>query len=153
MRWWTLLLLFVLLCGIGLHATPPRQVEYVPAYGPSYDAGLDYQKQTVEILTRMDKRLERIEAKIGGAANQEGDLASVLSRRCLSCHQDGAAESKGGDFVLIEKDGKLAELSVAEKRRIVREVKSGKMPKDATLPEAEKKLLIEFFSPKEEQKK
>jgi mono/diheme cytochrome c family protein len=149
----TLFALFVLLSGVLVNATPPYRQDLIPAQGPTYSPSEDYLKQIVANTASIDKRLERIEAKLGTSGQQQSGALGVIAARCLSCHQDGKAQEKGDGFVLVEKDGALAELSLAEKRRIVRQVTQGKMPPNGKLPDAEVKLLEEYFAPKEEQKK
>lgn len=152
-RWATLLLL---LAGtLAVYATPPAKVVYspsndvVPAYGPTYSSSDDLLKQILEEVKGLRKDVQSL--KQGAGQQQDGALA-VIATRCLACHQDGKAQDKGGDFVLVEKDGALAELSVAEKRRIVRLTQQGKMPPTGKIADAEVKQLTEFFEQKEKPK-
>lgn len=132
----------VLVAGATLLvATPPGQV-LVPAYQPTYSATDDLLKQILEELKGL-----RAEVRAGRPA-QGADVASVIKTRCAACHVAKAADEKGSGFVLIEDDGALAELSLAEKRRIKRQVEQGRMPPGQPLVEAEKKLLVEHVTPK-----
>ena len=150
-RWWTVLLLFVLLAGIGLHASPPvKHDAYVPAYGPQYSQNDDYLKQILEELKGLRKDVQGLKQQ---QANPQEGATGVIAARCLGCHQDGKAQDKGGAFVLVEKDGTMSELSLAEKRRIVRMVGKGEMPPGGKLADTEIKVLSDYFTPKEEQKK
>lgn len=161
-RNWTVIALFVLLAtGLGT-ATPPRQVyvqpqQYqnsaalLPAYGPSFSSSDDLLKQILEEVRGLRKDVQGLK---GGTPGQQQDGAlGVVGTRCLSCHQDGKAQDKGGGFVLVEKDSSLAELSLAEKRRVVRLVQKGDMPPSGKLPDAEVKLLTEFFDPAKQAEK
>lgn len=152
-RNWTVLLLFILLLGIGASATPPKvqyQADLVPAYGGSYSQTDDLLLQIRDELKGLRKDVQSLKP---GAGSQQDAAVGILAAKCLSCHQDGKAEDKGGGFVLVEKDGALTELSVPQKRTIRRLVQQGKMPPSGKLPESEVKLLTEFFAPKEEKPK
>ena len=146
-----LLLLFVLCCGLLADASPlNKQETYIPAQGQTYSPTEDYLKQIATSVASIDKRLERLE-KAGTPAATDG-WKTVVADRCLKCHQDGVAQDKGDGFVLVEKDGSLAELSLAEKRRIIRMVSQGKMPPSGKLPENEAKILTDYFAPEKEKK-
>jgi len=151
----TLFALFALLaCGVGT-ATPPgypyrQQEALVPAYGPTYSASDDLLKQILDEVKGLRKDVQGLKA--GQQPTQDGALG-VVATRCLSCHQDGKAQDKGGGFVMVEKDGSLAEMSLAEKRRVVRLVGKGDMPPGGKLPEAEVKALTDYFTPKTEEQK
>jgi len=146
-RWLTTLCLCVALAVTGSHASPP--VATVTAYGPQYSQSDDLLKQILDELKGLRQDVKALKAAPG--AQQDGALG-VIATRCLACHQDGTAEDKGGGFVMVEKDAKLAELSLAEKRRITRLVSQGKMPPSGKLPDGELKQLTEFFAPKTEEK-
>lgn len=148
----TMIALFILLCG-GLAIANPsvKTVAYTPAYGPTYNSNDDYLKQILEELKGLRRDVQSLKA--GQQPSTQDGATSILATRCLSCHQDGKAQEKGGNFVLVEKDGTLAELSLAEKRRIIRMVQKGEMPPTGKLPDSEVKSLTEFFTPKTEEKK
>lgn len=153
-RHWTLLTLFVLLSGVLATANPPaKQEAYVGAYGPSYSATEDYLKRIAESSERIEKRLERIEAKIGGQQSTQDGALEIIGTRCLSCHQEKVAPKKGKSFVIALDDGTIPVLSLYERNAIIDQVGTGKMPLNGKLTDAEKKQLIEFFTKKEEQKK
>ena len=147
MRMVMLLGVFLFCVGVQVHGTPPvyKAPVLVPAYGPSYSPSEDFLKQILEELRGVRQELREIKGVMGGAPQgQEGALA-VLSKRCASCHTDPA--QKGDGFVLVEKDGVLAEFSLAEKRRIIRLVQKGDMPPSGKLPAEEVQLIEDFFNP------
>lgn len=53
----------------------------------------------------------------------------VIGQRCASCHSAANAVANGGGFVLVTADGKLAPLSLPEKRRIIELTSNDRMPK------------------------
>jgi mono/diheme cytochrome c family protein len=135
--------------ALPLIATPPgaKQQVLVPAYQAAYSPSDDLLRQILE-----EVRGIRAELRMGPLGLKQ-DGAGLLQGRCSACHQDGVADDKGGGFVLVEKDGALAELSLAEKRRVKRLVEQGKMPPGGGLPEAERKLVVDFMNNPEKEKK
>ena len=69
----------------------------------------------------------------------------VLHNRCVQCHSETAAEAKGGGQILLNADGSLATLSLAEKRRVRELVEKGAMPPGRPVSEAEKQLVAKEF--------
>ena len=71
----------------------------------------------------------------------------VIGQRCAVCHSSTAAPANGGGFVLMDAAGKLAPLSLPEKRRIIELTTTGKMPKAPHTPlsQAEKDTLKLFL--------
>ena len=69
----------------------------------------------------------------------------VLHNRCVQCHSETAAEAKGGGQILLNADGSLATLSLAEKRRVRELVERGAMPPGRPVSEAEKQLVAKEF--------
>lgn len=162
---WTLLLL-LLLCAVPIGAqqrcvtvTPAKQTQQVgyvapttliPAQGPTYSTTDDL---LLQILTELKGLRQDVQGLKNGQQPAQDGALGIIAAKCLGCHQDGKAKDKGGDFVLVEKDNSLAELSLAEKRRIIKMVETGKMPPSGKLPDNEVKVLSEFFAPKEEKPK
>ncbi len=148
--------LFLIVFGLALAKGNPPQ-GYVPAYQASYSASDDLLKQLVEVnkLTVVELRLLRqdLQGLRGGQAPVPAGLTlqAVMVNKCAMCHGADVAQEKGAGFVLVEKDGKLAELSITEKRRVVREVENGRMPKAPhTLTPEERSAILTL---KEELKK
>lgn len=128
-------LLLVLVAAAWLAADAP----VVPKHEAAYSTAEALLRDILVELRGLRADVQAVAGVKGGAT---GDRVGVLRLRCASCHGADVAEEKGAGFVLLEKDGKPAELSVAEQRRVKREVERGRMPPaPATLTEAEKKLL------------
>ncbi len=145
------LLLLATVLGVAVfsaHGTPP--VVLVPAQQGTYSFNDDMLKQMVELnkLTVVELRLLRqdVQALRAGPPQPPAGLTlqAVIANKCVSCHGADVAVEKGASFVLVEKDGKLAELSITEKRRVVREVENGRMPKPpiTLTPEERATILI-----------
>ncbi|WP_149113028.1 cytochrome c [Limnoglobus roseus] len=122
----------------------------VPAYGPAFSGSDDLLKQ---ILGELKGLRGDVQAMRGGAVAPAGNAVGVIGARCASCHKAETAEDRGGGFVLVEKDGTPAELSLSEKRRLVRLVGKGEMPPSGKLAEAEVKQLSDYFTPSPQEKK
>lgn len=138
--------LWILLFVVGIAALALANPTYVPTYSARYSDDTT--------LREMLSELKGIRAELK-ALRQQGqtqsplpkDLKSFVTLHCAKCHNETKAE---GDFTLLMKDGKVAPLSVAEKKRIMRMVTKGDMPKDHPLSEAERLLLNDLLFPKEE---
>lgn len=72
---------------------------------------------------------------------------NILATKCVGCHGQTNAATKGGGFILASADGRLNPLSLAEKRRIVDLITKDKMPKPPMPPltPQEKEVLKTFF--------
>ena len=137
------------------HVAAVRGATYAPVYAapvvqyavPLYSASYSSQQAGVE------EKLERIAAALEklalGKEVQGTSFEQVVTGRCASCHQDGAADKLGGGFVLQEKDGTLPPFSLAEQRRITQLVEEGKMPPKAPLSPAEKLIVGQRFAKKD----
>lgn len=153
-RWMTTLCLFVFVCGIGAHGSPPKvqtsaHGDYlVPAYGGTYSQTDDLLLQIRDELRGLRKDVQTL--KLGQAQGGELTLASLTVKHCAACHKVDVATDKGGDFVMVEKDNAVTVFSVPEVRRIVKKVKSGTMPPDHKLSEEEKKPFL-ALDPKEQE--
>lgn len=154
MRAHVVLLMFALSVGIhahGQHCPAPIQVApaveghgvakaLVPAYGAAYSASDDLLKQILEEIKGLRKDVQGLRL---GAAGSGNTLADAVGRHCVQCHAAQVADDKGGGFVLVEKSSTLADLSLAEKRRVARLVEQGKMPPagQPVLTDDEKKVF------------
>ena len=131
----------------------PAFVAVQPVVFPLYQASYspNYQQNSVDgfqLVADEIKLLREEVARLKGAPNateQQASFAQVLTDSCLKCHAAAVAKDKGGDFTLIDKDNKLAPLSVQEKARIKNRVTAGSMPpkSDKPLTDAEKKAVVE----------
>ncbi len=132
-------IVLVLLAGAAWISANPPGGGLTPAYQPSYSLSDDLLKQLLE-----EVRGIRSELRASGIAKPGGTtLAGTLKANCAACHTAGVADQKGSGFILLEKDGSLAELSLAERRRVAKMVEQGKMPPPPkTLTDTEKKLLL-----------
>ena len=112
------------------------------AYGVGYEPHLDYLKQQLAELRAIRALLEV--SRPGGPA-AKSSASALITARCASCHADGKAEERGDGFVLVEADGKLASLSVGDRRRVKRKLVQKAMPPGAPLPEAESKAILDWI--------
>lgn len=135
--------LTILLLAVAFLAVPGSA--QVPALR-QYDTGFSQEAALLKQLLDEVKGLrEDVRAIAGGAAPGGTTLEAVIKNRCARCHSAERAKAAGDEFVLIEKDGKLSDLSVSQKRSVVRKVKKNEMPPPpAQLSEAEKKLILEL---------
>jgi mono/diheme cytochrome c family protein len=137
----------LVLLGLALVPIQANPQVLVPAYQASYSSSEDLLKQ---ILAEVRGLRADLRAGGGGGA---ATLAGVVQQRCAQCHTSGK-EDRGGDFVLLEKDGKLAELSLNERRRLLRLVQKGEMPPPPiVLSDGEKKVLVDFVNSSSEKEK
>jgi hypothetical protein len=122
---------------------------YTAAYVPPPPAPVKSSDDCCEKLLAEIRAL-RAELRGGQAVKPPPPAATaeeVFSARCASCHSKSTASAKGFDFVLLEDDGKMVELTVQQKRRVVRELESNRMPKTGTpLSDAEKTLLLDYLA-------
>lgn len=146
-RPWTLWIIAAagLCAGAVLYASTPV---YVPAYGGRYvgtDDGL-----LRELLAEVKAIRAEIKFLCGqrATAAPPASLKALVSARCASCHAGDVAEKKGAGFVILGADGAVPPFSLAEKKRILRLVGRGEMPKDGPpLTETEKQALVRFLNP------
>lgn len=163
---WTLILLLLICAGIGgaqqrcVTVAPAKQQTYVapstaliPAQGGAYSSTDDILLQMLAEIKGLRQDVQALKSAQAGQGQPQQGALGVIATRCMSCHQDGPAKDKGGDFVMVEKDGTLSELSLGEKRRIIKMTSTGKMPPSGKLSEAEVKSLSEFFSPEKKEEK
>jgi len=121
-----LLILLAFVVVLPVHGTSTPAL--VPAYSASYSQTDDLLKQIVVELRFLRQDVQAL--RIGGLPpNVPITAQAAIANKCVQCHGALVADEKGASFVLVEKDGKSAELSITEKRRVVREVEQGRMPK------------------------
>ena len=116
-----------------VQVVPIVALPYVPTYAASYDPGYD----------RLALAVERIADSLGPQlAAKAPDLAlQTLHNRCVQCHTESVAESKGKGVALLKDDGSLLPLTTLEKRAVRHAVASGTMPPKSPLSDAEKKMV------------
>jgi mono/diheme cytochrome c family protein len=132
-------------------AVPVYQISYTP---PAPAAQTQQQVDETGIVAELKAiRLELARLRGAGVGHQAAapNGAGLLTRKCAACHAAAVAEEKGAGFVLLEKDGKLAALSLTEKKRIERRVSGGQMPPAPrqALTEEEQRTLFEFLKGEE----
>lgn len=104
----------------------------VPAYSASYAPEYAALANELKLLR------EEIARQRGTPAPVAADLQSLVAAKCASCHGVEKAEASGGGQVLLEVDGALPPLSLAERRRISEVVEKGLMPPRSPLDEVTK---------------
>lgn len=136
--------------GSGLRATNPAPVAYtVPTYGArlSDDAG---SREMLAELRKIRIAVEAMQRAQQAFERPPASLKALVTERCAKCHGESVADKLGSAFVLLNADGTVPPFSLAEKRRIIRETKADRMPKDKPLTDLEKTSLEQFLFPKEE---
>lgn len=125
------------LAAVGYVAATPT---YVPTYGARYGDDATLREILAELRAiHATLRVQR------AAESAPTSLSALVSARCAGCH-GATAEKDGGGFVLVDTKGKVVPLSLQEKRRILREVSSDRMPKGGPLlSEVEKNALAKFL--------
>lgn len=137
--WW----LPLALAAGGGGADPSPTKVLTPAYQASFSPTDQLLKEILDEMRglRSDLRV----ALVGGQVKT--DAVAVLNQRCARCHQDGKAAGLGDGVILVERDGSVPPFSILEKRRILEQVRTGKMPKTGgPLAPNEKKAVEEFLS-------
>lgn len=129
--------------SVGL--APGYEVAPQPQVAPPPQQVMSREPLEDDALDAIRKDIAAIRAELASFRRTDpiSTPAGLLQHRCAACHGSEVAQTKGAGFVLLEKDGSLAPLSLQEKRRVVREVVAGRMPKGGTLTEAEKKVLLD----------
>ena len=131
-------------------ATNPAPVAYtVPTYGArlSDDAG---SREMLAELRKIRVAVEAMQRAQQAYERPPVSLKALMTDRCAKCHAEAVADKSGGGFVMLNADGTVLPFSLAEKRRIIRETKADRMPKDKPLTDLEKSSLELFLFPKEE---
>ncbi len=150
----------ILLGAVATFATTPQYQQqyaqpgykvYVPTYGAQYlPASAEGNTTLAEILAELKGIRQDLAAfrpqmppadghPPAGAPNALG----ILGAKCGACHEAGTADQKGGGFVMLQ-NGKLAPLSVAERKRMATFLLRDRMPPDPLpkLSEAEKQAVV-----------
>ncbi len=132
--------------GVGLLAASPPPGKEQKTLVREYDAAYSPEQQLLkEILDEM--RGLRSDLK-GALANGQikTDARAVINARCASCHKDGVVDQKGSVITLVEKDGSIPPFSTLEKKVILSEIESNRMPKTGgPLTAAERKAIRDFL--------
>ena len=132
-----------------IYGAPQYQPAPQPVYAPQpapVQAPVPAQRQP-DCCEALLAEIRALRADIAAARGQLATpqpttFEQVIQVRCAECHDATQVEAKKSKIVLW-KDGKLAELSVAEKRGMFKMVQTDKMPKDhAPLNAREKELFF-----------
>lgn len=99
-------------------AVPVAQAILVPAYGGSYAPP---QQQNDDVLRRLVEVLERLESRLDAPAGGHS-VESITRQSCAKCHTEGQNPKAG--FVLFDRESKLAELSLGDKKLIALRITS-----------------------------
>ena len=147
----------------GYPVTPPTGVVPAPATMSNQDM-----KAIMDSLERINRRLDALESgkvvpppsapkppidPFNPPKEKTSSIKSptVFMNKCASCHQRGK-EKDGGDFVLLETDGRLATLTDKQILGVTKRAYSGTMPpkssKIEALTDAEVGEIMEFFDTK-----
>lgn len=117
--------------------------DYYPTYFIAYDAKAD---ALLRELRGIRKDLQSL--RQAGVARTG---LEVLQQRCAACHGADVAAKAGDDFVLLDKNGKLAPLSYNEKKKAAKKMSDAgptrmpPPPHPALTPE-EKALVEKLFN-------
>lgn len=139
-----------LLVGCFARGVTANQPLVLPTISPRYNEPDPTLLQLLASSKRIEGLLARIAQQQAAQEPRPTSLKALVTARCASCHAEAVAVQKGEGFVLLQADGTVPPLSVAEKKRILREVTADRMPKAAPLSEGEKAALQEFLFPREQ---
>lgn len=133
--------------GAGIYTPPPVAAPGTlntappPAQAPQVNP--DGLKAVMDALKAIDARLQKLEGNTQPPAQQKpkdpfnpqalrqetGEKAAkVVSRACMSCHDQPVAAEKGGGFAMSDKDGYLATLNAKDVAKVQKRVDNGSMP-------------------------
>lgn len=121
---------------LGQYATVPVQ---------TYSAGRSYDEGTLrEILFEIKGVREELKAlRAAAAATRPLTLTEIIRTKCAACHAEGVYKQKQAFAMLLREDGTVPPFSLIEQQRIIREVRSNRMPKELPpLSESEKEFLF-----------
>lgn len=131
----------LLLGAVLLTATPPRVL--VPQYTATFSP-------TDQLLKELLDEMRGLRSDLRAALTQgqvKTDAVAVFNSRCARCHQDGVAADRGNGVVLVERDGSVPPFSILEKRHVIEQIKTGKMPKvGGPLAPNELKAIEDYLS-------
>lgn len=121
--------------------TPTYQVQYT---------GNDSQ-QLLQAVQQLKAEIQALKAPSVQAQQapqvqqlQAGGLQSALGK-CIACHDKNAAQAKGGGFVMFD-GGATVKLTDLQGMEVLKQVRSGKMPKGAKLVAAEKDAISDWVA-------
>ena len=130
--------LFVPAYGVGYPAPPPQPAAAAPVAPPVTQTTTSCEQRAADLERRLADLERRLAAGPGvGAPSAVApvlpaapgkDALSIFAARCASCHEAGVASAKGGGFVLLSQ-GKLAQLTDRQLRKVGTMTYSGQMPK------------------------
>ena len=134
-------------------ATNPVVVQ--PGYQQTYSASYRDDPLLRRMVVLMEElvietKAMRVEMKAQRIALEPKPVSvkALFTKSCMPCHSEANAADKR--IVLIDKGGNVPVFSQTERKFILREVESGRMPKDRQpLTETEKAFLTETFFPTE----
>lgn len=139
----------VILAGAGLLTGTDQQPYSAPVVlVPTYSATYSEQQDTLRAILEELRGL-RADLAAGGKAQAPVSLASVIGSKCVGCHGEKVADTKGNGFILALADGKIPPFSLNEKRRITKKIEAGKMPPSPApaLSGSEKSTILKELKP------
>lgn len=120
---------------------------YTVSYNPDSAKQLEIIQEAMRALIATNKANQGGSPSVPAAALRDGP--SILGARCANCHAASKVEAKGSKLTLLKDDGKVAELSLVEKRNVVKRVyeidPSKCMPPGKPLVEDERAALAEYL--------
>lgn len=116
---------------------------------------MDMMKANTEALKAIDARLQKLEGTQPGAQPKPKDpfnpqnlksqskaekAAKVVARACVNCHDVASAAEKGGNFVMVDGDGYMAQTTAQQGGKVAKRIDKDMPPKDSglVLSESEK---------------
>lgn len=134
---------------------------YGYGYGVGYNNNYNNNQDTQIELLKLKLELEKIKLSVVQATRpnvipsapqvglpQVGQAAQILAQKCGSCHDDSVAKAKGGGFVLSQ-GGQLLKLDLATQAKMMKEVYSGRMPKNGKLTDEEVGSIFGYLDSRE----
>jgi mono/diheme cytochrome c family protein len=146
--------------GVVVQQPQPQTVlQAIPIYGSSYqNSQAAPSAMTEELLKLIVEELKglREEVQLLREGNHQpalGGAPSVLAvnpklivtKNCGGCHNANDAAKKGGDLILLEKNGSLIQLSSSVKNAVFERVGNGTMPPSGKINEDDKKVILSLY--------
>ena len=122
--------------------------QQVRALSPGVQAGAVHGQGFGQAQPGMSKAAEPVAPPAQAAPAQLSDVqkegAALLAQKCAACHDTSAAQAKGKGLAFVQ-NGQLGKISDALAFRMMREIYSGRMPKDSKLSDEQVGKIYAFF--------
>jgi mono/diheme cytochrome c family protein len=123
----------------------------VPTYGASYQYPQQSSGEQADLLRQLLEEIRAMRADLRSLQQNVPATAAngqtIVENSCIKCHQPALAGKAGTDFLLVDGEGRLAQLSDREKARIRSRVAVARnMPPGKPLPPEQAKAVVDFLT-------